>query len=136
MTAVDAAGGAADACALPRVLVVDDERDMLEILQDFFESEGYTVQVADSGERAIELCRHGSFDVAITDMRMPGIDGLHTLMGLRQLDPRLPVIVVTGYASDDTEQRCRNAGAFDCIQKPVDLDTLLRLVGAAVQARN
>jgi CheY-like chemotaxis protein len=135
VTAIDA-GGATEASLVPRVLVVDDERDMLEILQDFFESEGFAVVVADSGERAIELCKHAAFDVAITDMRMPGIDGLHTLIGLRQLDPRLPVIVVTGYASDDTEQRCRNAGAFECIQKPVDLDDLLRLVGAAVQARD
>lgn len=130
------AGSATDACPLPRVLVVDDERDMLEILQDFFEGEGYSVMVAESGERAIEICRADSFDVAITDMRMPGIDGLHTLVQLRQLDPRLPVIVVTGYASDDTEQRCRSAGAFECVQKPVDLDDLLRLVGAAVETRS
>lgn len=125
-------GGVREPSALPRVLVVDDERDMLEILQDFFESEGYSVSVAESGERAIEMCRDSSFDVAITDMRMPGIDGLHTLQHLRQLHPRLPVIVVTGYASDDTEARCRSAGAFECVQKPVDLDDLLNLVGRAV----
>jgi DNA-binding NtrC family response regulator len=122
--------------AVPRVLVIDDERDMLEILQDFFESEGYAVAVAPSGEQAIELSRRESFDVAITDMRMPGMDGLHTLQHLRQLHPSLPVIVVTGYASDDTAQRCRDAGAFDCVQKPVDLDDLLRLVGRAVFQRS
>jgi CheY-like chemotaxis protein len=118
-----------------RVLVVDDEHDMLEILRDLFESEQFAVEVADSGERAIELCRHGPFDVAITDLRMAGIDGLDTLRELRLLDPRLPVIVVTGYTSDDTERRCREAGAFDCLHKPVDLDDLLRVVGEAVQAR-
>lgn len=121
--------------ATPRVLVIDDERDMLEILQDFFEGEGYSVAVAPCGERALELCQEQSFDVAITDMRMPGMDGLLTLQQLRRLDPRLPVIVVTGYASDDTEQRCREYGAFECVQKPVDLDDLLVLVGRAVDHR-
>jgi CheY-like chemotaxis protein len=118
-----------------RVLVVDDEHDMLDILRDLFESERFAVEVADSGERAIELCRRGPFDVAITDLRMTGIDGLDTLRELRQLDPRLPVIVVTGFTSDDTERRCLEAGAFVCLHKPVDLDDLLRVVGEAVQAR-
>lgn len=118
-----------------RVLVIDDEPDMLDILRDLLESERFAVEVVDSGEQAIELFRRDPFDVAITDLRMPGIDGLETLQELRRLDPQLPVIVVTGFTSTDTERQCREAGAFECLHKPVDLDDLLRIVGEAVQAR-
>lgn len=116
-----------------RVLVVDDERDMLEILQDFLADEGFDVTLANSGERAIEEFSRAEFDLVITDLRMPGIDGLQTLIKLKQLNPRVPVIIVSGYASEDTEQRCRGAGAFECVQKPVDLDDLLKLITTALQ---
>lgn len=118
-----------------RVLVIDDEHDMLDILRDLLEGEQFAVEVADSGEKAIELFRRSPFDVAVTDLRMAGIDGLDTLRALRELDPKLPVIVVTGYTSPDTERRCREAGAFECLHKPVDLDDLLRAVSEAARAR-
>ena len=125
-------GSATQASPLARVLVVDDERDMLEILRDFLGDEGYEVTVASSGEQALaEFARAGA-DLVITDLRMPGIDGLQTLVRVKQLDPQVPVIVVTGYASHDTARRCSEAGAFACVQKPVDLDDLLALVSKAL----
>jgi len=115
-----------------RLLVIDDEPDFLEVMQLVLESEGYDVTVAESGRRAVEQARVEHFDLAITDMRMPGMSGLETLAALREIDPHVPVIVATGYASDETRRRFREAGACDYLPKPVDLGELLARVDAAL----
>lgn len=118
-----------------QVLIADDEPNLRRVLAAQLVRDGYDVEAVASGTEAVRALRENHVDVVITDLRMPGIDGLDTLRALRELDPRLPVIVVTGYTSHDTERRCREAGAFECLHKPVDLDDLLRIVGEAVQAR-
>lgn len=119
-----------------RVLLIDDEPDMLEVLQVFLETQGYDVATAESGARALErMRREGPFDVAITDLRMPGMSGVDTISALKALDPRLQVIVATGYATDETLRRCTDVGAFDHVRKPVELDDILRRIARAASAR-
>ncbi|WP_437315000.1 response regulator [Sorangium sp. So ce385] len=115
-----------------RVLVIDDEEDIRDTLDVFLSSEGYVVATAESGEAAVQQAQREPFDLAITDLRMPGMGGDETVAALKRLNPYLPIIVVTGYASDESVGRCSKAGAFRIVSKPVELDALLLLVQAAL----
>ena len=84
-----------------RVLVIEDDPQLLGIIESLLADEGYLVEAAESGERAIEVCRDQRFDLIVADIRMPGIDGLDTLEHLRANDPSLQSLVMTGYASEE-----------------------------------
>ena len=84
---------------LATILVIDDEPIMQEILVDFLSEEGYDVDVAGSGEEGLEFARKRFYDCAVVDLMMPGIDGIETMQQLRGIDPSLPVIMVTAFAS-------------------------------------
>lgn len=114
------------------ILVVDDERDVREGLGKLLEMEGYDVTTAENGLVALERARTRRFDLVLTDLRMPGLDGVETLMGLKQLHPTMPVIIVTAYASGETADRCKREGAYGYVLKPFDLDELLRTIEEAV----
>ena len=118
-----------------RLLVIDDEPDVREMLEFIFAGEGFDVVTVDSGLAAIELVRVRSFDLAVTDMKMPGINGIETLTALKQIDRSMEVIVVTGYASEQTAAECMKRGAYGYLTKPFELAELLPLVGAALARR-
>ena len=84
---------------LASILVVDDEPIMQEILGDFLREEGYSIDIAGSGEEGVELAQKSSYNCAIVDLMMPGIDGIETMQQLREIDTSLPVIMVTAFAS-------------------------------------
>ncbi|WP_437300378.1 response regulator [Sorangium sp. So ce426] len=115
-----------------RVLVIDDEPDIREALEMFLSGEGYDVATAESGESAVEQAQGRPFDLAITDLRMPGMGGYETLVALKRIHPNLPVIVVTGYASDEATMRCSKEGAFRIVHKPIHLEDLLQIIKAAL----
>lgn len=115
-----------------RVLVIDDEPAIRETLDTFLSWEGYEVVTAESGEAAVKQAKEEQFDLAITDMRMPGMAGDETVAALKRLHPNLPVIVVTGYASEEAAMRCSKEGAIRIVRKPVQLEDLLSLVKAAL----
>ncbi|WP_437807987.1 response regulator [Sorangium sp. So ce1078] len=115
-----------------RVLVIDDEPAIRETLDTFLSWEGYEVATAESGEAAVKQAEEEQFDLAITDLRMPGMAGDETVAALKRLHPSLPVIVVTGYASDEAARRCSKEGAIRIVRKPVQLEDLLSLVKAAL----
>jgi DNA-binding NtrC family response regulator len=116
-----------------RVLIIDDEPAIRESLDTFLSWEGYEVATAESGEAAVEQAKREAFDLAITDLRMPGMGGDETVAALKRINPSLPVIVVTGFASDEAAVRCSKEGAFRIISKPVQLEDLLRLMEAALR---
>lgn len=116
------------------LLVVDDEEDVREGIKWLLTMEGYQVTTASSGAAAIEQGKARCFDLALTDLRMPGMSGVETLIGLKQLHPRMPVIVVTGYASSETTAHCMREGAYGYVMKPFDVNHLLRLIGEAILA--
>ena len=105
-----------------RVLVVDDEKSMRDLLTITLEKAGYDVTAAEGGEAAIEAIRKDSFDTIITDLRMPRVDGMQVLRAARDLSPETAVIVVTAVASTETAVEAMKLGAYDYLTKPFKLD--------------
>jgi two-component system response regulator PilR (NtrC family) len=117
------------------VLVIDDEEVMREILEALLGREGYRVTLASSGEEGLDLARSTSFDAAIVDVMMPGIDGITTLEELKKIDEDLPVVMVTAFASVETAISAMKRGAFDYITKPFKNDEVIVVVRNAVERR-
>ena len=114
-------------CDTGRLLVVDDDQANRETLYDLLTPRGYAVQLAEDGERALELARTADFDLVLLDITMPGIDGFEVLSELRKLQGRseLPVIMVTGRDDRDLVVRALEGGANDYITKPLDLPVIV-----------
>ena len=113
------------------ILVVDDEIDTCRNLADILEDLGHQVTIATNGEQALQLVRDNAFDVALLDLKMPGMDGLTLYREIRKLRAGTVAIVVTGYASSETVAEARDAGAWQVLSKPVDFARLLPLVDEA-----
>lgn len=114
------------------ILVVDDEQGMRELLTVLLEHQGYRVITASDGEQALELIAHQSPDLVISDVRMPKMDGIGLLTGIRKTDPHLPVIMVTAYASMDSTIQAMRLGAHDYITKPFRIDEIRLVVEKAL----
>jgi CheY-like chemotaxis protein len=95
---------------LPRILVADDEHEIRSMLAMFLEAEGWLVVQAASGDEALELCRHESFDVAVLDYMMPGMNGLQVARFLRFEGIRLPTILFTAYLVAELKETCDDLG--------------------------
>jgi signal transduction histidine kinase/CheY-like chemotaxis protein len=111
------------------VLVIDDEEVIRTFLVEALSAEGFEVSAAESGEEALKIVRRRRFDLAITDLKMPGMDGIQTLRALKDADRDLQVVIMTGYASLDTAVGALKGGAFDYILKPFlpsEISMLLR----------
>ncbi len=112
----------------PAILVVDDEVDTCRNLADILTDFDYEVDTACSGEEALKLVRQKSYDVALLDLKMPGMDGLTLYRHVRKIRPSMVAIVVTAYASEPTTREALDAGAWQVLAKPVDVAALLPLV--------
>ncbi|MCP4633248.1 MAG: response regulator [candidate division Zixibacteria bacterium] len=117
----------------PRVLVVDDEKFIRDLLQEFLDKQGYDVVLSESGETAVELTESTSVDVALVDLKMPGIDGLETLNRLKNNQPNIPVIIMTGYPTIETSIKALRLGAYDYVVKPFKLNELKAAVENALK---
>ena len=109
---------------LYRILVVDDEESQREMLGGFLQKEGFSVSLADSGETALKLCQDEFFEVALIDLKMPGMDGIELLSNLKEINPEIQVIVITAHGSIETAVEAMRRGAFHYVNKPVDLEEL------------
>jgi two-component system response regulator PilR (NtrC family) len=118
-----------------RMLVVDDEQSMRDLLAIMLRQAGYEVSIADGGETAIEKLKAESFDLVITDLRMRKVDGLTVLKAAKEHAPRTVVLVVTAYASTETAVEAMKLGAYDYITKPFQLDELKVTVANALERR-
>jgi CheY-like chemotaxis protein len=114
------------------ILVVDDEVDTCRNLSDILIDLGYNVDIAHDGPSALELVKRNAYDVALLDLRMPGMDGLELFHRIRQLRAGTVGIIVTAYAGTDTTERALAAGAWQVLAKPVEFTRLLKLVEEAV----
>lgn len=117
------------------VLIVDDEREILASLEDVLHDEGYRVERAESGETALQLVRTETPDVVLVDVWMPGIDGIKTLQAVKESNADIEVVVMSGHGNIETAVAATKLGAFNFIEKPLSIDTVLRIVDSAVQAR-
>ncbi|HVW02282.1 MAG TPA: response regulator [Planctomycetaceae bacterium] len=116
----------------PAILVVDDEVDNCMNLADIFSTFGYHIDMAFDGPSALEQARKRHYDVVLLDLRMPGMDGLAVYRELKKLQPEVVAIIVSAYASPEVAEAAKEAGAWEILHKPVQLDALLSLVEEAV----
>jgi DNA-binding NtrC family response regulator len=115
------------------VLVVDDEAGMCEVLSYILQREGYTVATAGSAEEAIVRYDEGEFDVTITDLKMPGADGISLLRDIKSRNPHALIIVITAFSTWDSAVEAMRLGAFDYIKKPFDNEDVRALIARALE---
>jgi DNA-binding NtrC family response regulator len=113
------------------VLLVEDKSELRAMLRKFLEREGYTVDEAPDGNTAVDKVRKRRYLLVLTDLKLPGNSGLDVLREARKVDPSLPVILITAYGSVEEAVTAMKEGAFDFIQKPVDLEHLALLLQRA-----
>ena len=119
-----------------RLLVVDDEPQVRTVLKDALGESGFSVDVAADGESAILKARTTPYDVAICDLKMPGIDGLETISRIRQINPDIQFIILTAHGTLESAIESLRMGAFDFLQKPVVLKDLEFSIGRALERRD
>lgn len=117
------------------VLLVDDELEFLETLVKRLTKRGLNISTAKSGEEALAIIRGQGIDVAVLDVRMPGIDGIQTLREIKKLNPLMEVIMLTGHASIEVAIAGMELGAFDYLMKPADIDELFYKLQDAFKKR-
>jgi two-component system response regulator PilR (NtrC family) len=118
-----------------RILVVDDERSMRDLLGITLRQTGYDVTLADGGEAAVEALKTGVFDVVITDLRMRQVDGIAVLKAAKEHSPQTVVLVVTAFASTETAVEAMKLGAYDYVTKPFKLDEIKLTIANAVERK-
>jgi DNA-binding NtrC family response regulator len=118
------------------ILVVDDEKIMQDSLARILTKEGYKVQPASSGEEALQKFDIEPFDIVLLDIKMPGIGGIETLRRLKEVDPGVTILIVTGYPSIDTAVKAIKLGAYDYITKPFTPDALRIAINRALERKS
>ena len=119
-----------------KILIIDDEPEILELLGETLQDEGYRTIKASDGKRGLELLQSENPDLVLTDVRMPKMDGLSVLNHINYSGSDAEVIILTGHSDEATAIRCLRAGAFDYLQKPVeDIFTLINAVNRAIYKR-
>ncbi len=118
-----------------KLLFIDDEQTFLKYISKRLALDGFTVKTTFSGEEGVEAAANEDFDVAVVDLKMPGIDGTEVLKRLKELQPLLPCIVLTGYGSVENALESGKYNAFSFLTKPVDMDTLVESLQAALEHR-
>lgn len=116
-----------------KILITDDDMDLRELLTEAVKNWGYEVSVARDGDEALRKLRMERFDIVITDLMMPGMDGLALLQKIKDLDKEILVIIITGYATIETAVKAIESGAYDYIAKPFRLDELMIVIKNACE---
>jgi two-component system sensor histidine kinase/response regulator len=118
-----------------RLLIVDDEAAQLRALCDTLQLEGYVTQGFSSGQQALAILRPGEFDLLLTDLMMPQMDGITLIDAARKIDPSLDALVMTGHGTIDTAVRAMRGGALDYILKPFKLNVILPVIERALDVQ-
>jgi DNA-binding NtrC family response regulator len=116
-----------------RILVVDDQSSVRELLRAVLETDGHEVDTASSGEEAVARLKEGFHDIVIMDIRMPGLDGVAALTRMKDLSPETGVIMMTAYASVETAVQAMKLGALDYITKPIDIDEVSAVISRFIE---
>ncbi len=118
-----------------KLLIVDDEIKFLNSIAQRLQMRGFDVLTASDGQEAIKLSHTEKFDVALLDLKMPGLDGKQVLEILKKEHKYLEVIILTGHGSFESAAECTKLGAFGYLPKPYELDKLLEVLKSAYEAR-
>ena len=115
-----------------KALVIDDEQIVLDSVRRILTEEEFDVETTLSSRKGIELALDNDYDIVLTDVRMPDIDGLTVVRGVKEAKPDIPVLVITGYASVRSAVEAMKRGATDYVQKPFTPETLVTRVTSAI----
>jgi DNA-binding NtrC family response regulator len=119
---------------MKNILLVDDEPAILSYLEDTLSTFGYNVIPISNAQSALSVIREGTkLDLVVTDYSMPGMDSHEYFTALKQALPSVPIIILTGYGSQDIEGKLRGIGLFEYVSKPIDARDLDRIVKAALE---
>jgi DNA-binding NtrC family response regulator len=116
-----------------RILLVDDEEGFANVLSNRLVKRGLDVRIAFSGSAAIQTLRRQDFDVAVLDLKMEDMDGIEVLKIFKKMDPKMPVIMLTGHGSEQAAREGMACGAFDYLTKPCELADLIKKIREAVR---
>lgn len=111
-----------------KILVIDDEHSIRDLLREFLTSQGYQVLLAEDGEKGVQLGADREIKLALVDLRLPGIGGLEVIQKLRQKNPSLGCIIMTAYPTLESKAQGEKEGAYGFITKPFKLPELLALI--------
>ena len=120
---------------MERILVVDDDRGMQDVLDIMLSRAGYKVVTADDGAVALDIIGKKKFDLVITDLKMPRVDGIDLLKGIKETAPGTAVILLTAFASGETALAAMREGAYDYVEKNFNVEDLLAIVRDALEKR-
>lgn len=118
-----------------KVLLIDDEQTLLDYLSKRLLREGFTVKATFSGEEALEVAANSFFDVAVVDLKMPGMDGVETQKRLKEIQPLIQCIVLTGHGSIDTALESGQQDAYKYLLKPIDYENLVETIKEAYKKK-
>ena len=117
------------------IMIIEDDAEMRSLLMDFLGEDGYEVDAASSGAEALRKLSERSIDLIITDIRMPGLTGLDILPGIKNLQPGVPIIVITAFGSEEIFHRSKERGATAYLEKPICFKKLGALVSEMVSSK-
>lgn len=117
------------------LLIVDDEEQFLKSISTRLEVRDFNVIAVNRGEKAVEAARQHPIDVALVDLKMPGMDGEQTLEALKKEHKWMEVVILTGHASVDSAVKCTKSGAYSYLQKPCEFDRLLEVLTQAYKKK-
>ena len=120
---------------MEKILVVDDEQSLREVLSIMLKRAGYAVTIAMDGEDAVELLQKEIFDLVITDLRMPKVDGMEVLKAVKSASPETVVLIITAFTSADSAVEAMKQGAYDYLTKPFQLDEVQLIIRNALEKR-
>jgi two-component system response regulator AtoC len=111
-----------------RILIVEDDEEMRSLLKDFVDEDGCLTDFVENGSEAFRKVANQTFDLVITDIRMPGLSGLDILPGLRKLLPQAFIIVITAFGGEEVRRKAIERGATAYLEKPLQLNQLRTLI--------
>lgn len=113
---------------LKNILVLDDEHNITHILKDILEKNGFSVRIFLNGFDAIEIIKKMNFDFVLTDIQMPEINGVEVLKKIKNMNQSIKVIMMTGYASEELQNKAITEGAECILSKPININNLLHIL--------
>ncbi len=119
-----------------RILLVDDEPDIVDVCRRILEAEGYQVKTAPSGNAALEQAKQQPFDLLVTDIKMPGMDGLELVRAVKEIAPYSPCVIMTGFSTMDTALKALKLGVDDYVIKPFAPEELTIAINKALEKTN
>lgn len=120
----------------PTILIVDDELLIRDLLYDFFTNQGWEITTAENGAKALEILENRSVDLLLTDLKMPGLDGMELTNRVKEEYPSLPVVIMTGFPSIDSAVQALRYKVEDYIIKPFNINQLFKTVERSVKTKS